>query len=262
MTREGQGDAPREAPPPTSTRWTEPATPEDAGLLPPFMPGKRRPAEADEPMVAGPDAVEALEPVQGAEEAVEETAEAAAETGEAVVHAESEDEPFPFELPETEALQWDAEEEGYVPAEEEPVPVAEWEEPETVEAPGTEPEGEPWGDGAVEEVTEEWAEGRVEEAALEPPPWEALEEVQREQESLGGAMAEEAAEAEAAPAEPDEPPRTIGPAEAEMAERLETLAARIRVEGAAAAEAEMDSSDRLMSLVAGLIAGYLAGLET
>jgi hypothetical protein len=248
MTREGQGDTPREAPPPTSTRWTEPATAEDAGLLPPFMPGKRRPAEADEPIVAGSDAVEALEPVQGAEEAV--------------VHAEAEDEPFPFELPETEALQWNAEEEGYVPAEEEPVPVGEWEEPETVEEPGTEPEGEPWGDGAVEEVTEEWAEGRVEEATLEPPPWEALEEVQPERESLGGAVAEETAEAEAAPAEPDEPPRTIGRAEAEMAERLETLAARIRAEGGAAAEAEMDSSDRLTSLVAGLIAGYLAGLET
>jgi hypothetical protein len=261
MTGEGQGDAPREAPPPTSTRWAEPATAEDAGLLPPFMPGRKRPAEADEPIVTGPDAVEDLEPVQGAEEVVEETAEAVAETGE-VVHAESEDEPFPFEFPEAEALQWGAEEEGYAPAEEESLPVAEWEDPEAVEAPGTEPEGEPWSDGVVEEVTEPWAEGRVEEATLEPPPWEALEEVQPEQESLGGAMAEEAAEAAAAPAEPDEPPRTIGPAEAEMAERLETLAARIRADGAAAAEAEMDSSDRLMSLVAGLIAGYLAGLET
>jgi hypothetical protein len=230
MTREGQGDDPRETPPPTSTRWTEPAMAQDDGLLPPFMPGKTRPTDADEPIVTGPDSVEDLEPVQGAEEVVEETSEAVAGTGEVVVHAESEDEPFPFELPETEALQWGAEEEGYVPAEDEPVPVAEWETPEPIEAPGTEPEGEPWGDGAVEEVREEWA--------------------------------EDATAVEAAPAEPDEPPRTIGPAEAEMAERLETLAARIRAEGAAAAQAEMDSSDRLMSLVAGLIAGYLAGLET
>lgn len=46
-----------------------------------------------------------------------------------------------------------------------------------------------------------------------------------------------------------------------IAERLEELAARLRAEGAPATAADMASSDRLTALLAGLIAGYLAGQE-
>jgi hypothetical protein len=46
-----------------------------------------------------------------------------------------------------------------------------------------------------------------------------------------------------------------------VAERLESLAARIRAEGYGAAERDMASSDRLTSLIAGVVAGYLAGLR-
>lgn len=47
----------------------------------------------------------------------------------------------------------------------------------------------------------------------------------------------------------------------EVAGRLEELARRLRRDGARGVEAEMASSDRIVALLAGLIAGYLAGRE-
>lgn len=44
-----------------------------------------------------------------------------------------------------------------------------------------------------------------------------------------------------------------------LADRLEEMADRLRADGPAAAEAGMDSSDRFTALLAGLLAGYLAG---
>ncbi len=43
-----------------------------------------------------------------------------------------------------------------------------------------------------------------------------------------------------------------------LAERLESLAARLRAEGASAAEIDMASSDRFTSLLGAILAGYLA----
>lgn len=43
-----------------------------------------------------------------------------------------------------------------------------------------------------------------------------------------------------------------------LASRLESLAARLRTEGAAAAESDMASSDRMTSLLGAVLAGYLA----
>lgn len=45
----------------------------------------------------------------------------------------------------------------------------------------------------------------------------------------------------------------------DLADRLEAMAHRLRAEGAAAAEAEMSAPDRFTALLAGLLAGYLAG---
>lgn len=47
----------------------------------------------------------------------------------------------------------------------------------------------------------------------------------------------------------------------ELADRLEAMARRIRAEGAVAAESEMSSPDRFTALLAGLLAGYLAGRQ-
>jgi hypothetical protein len=45
----------------------------------------------------------------------------------------------------------------------------------------------------------------------------------------------------------------------DLADRLEAMARRLRAEGSAAAEAEMSAPDRFTALLAGLLAGYLAG---
>lgn len=45
----------------------------------------------------------------------------------------------------------------------------------------------------------------------------------------------------------------------DLADRLEAMAQRLRAEGSAAAEAEMSAPDRFTALLAGLLAGYLAG---
>lgn len=47
----------------------------------------------------------------------------------------------------------------------------------------------------------------------------------------------------------------------EVAGRLEEMARRLRDQGPAAARAEIDSADRFTSLLAGLLAGYLAGKD-
>lgn len=45
----------------------------------------------------------------------------------------------------------------------------------------------------------------------------------------------------------------------DLADRLEAMAHKLRAEGSAAAEAEMSAPDRFTALLAGLLAGYLAG---
>jgi hypothetical protein len=66
-------------------------------------------------------------------------------------------------------------------------------------------------------------------------------------------------EAEAAAAV-DEPAQAMGSGDADdVADRLEALARRLRDEGAGAAESALASGDRLTALLAGVLAGYLAG---
>jgi hypothetical protein len=75
------------------------------------------------------------------------------------------------------------------------------------------------------------------------------------------AWAPEAVEDGGGEAAGGEPAAKDGPAiglDGEVADRLEALAARIRADGYSAAEREMDSPDRLSSLLAGVVAGYLA----
>lgn len=69
----------------------------------------------------------------------------------------------------------------------------------------------------------------------------------------------EGAEVEPAEAEvrgAHQPPRDSAH---DLADRLEAMADRLRAEGSAAAEAEMSAPDRFTALLAGLLAGYLAG---
>ena len=78
---------------------------------------------------------------------------------------------------------------------------------------------EPWSS------TPPWSEAASSSA---PQPWEPAES-----QAAGGAM--------------------------ELAERLESLAAKLRAEGADGVEAELASHDRMTSLLAALLAGFLAG---
>ncbi|MFW5946974.1 MAG: hypothetical protein ACOCUW_00665 [Gemmatimonadota bacterium] len=52
-----------------------------------------------------------------------------------------------------------------------------------------------------------------------------------------------------------------GSTAADLAARLETMARRLREGGAGAVQAELDAPDRFTALLAGLVAGYLAGRD-
>lgn len=74
----------------------------------------------------------------------------------------------------------------------------------------------------------------------------------------------ESGEDEAGPDTPQDPEARVTremAAAREAASRLEEMARRLRDQGPEAARAEIDSSDRFTSLLAGLLAGYLAGRE-
>jgi hypothetical protein len=256
MTREEQGRDPQEVERPiASTRWSESAAAPDDELLPPFMPGRSRqlPAEhTPEPVdsqpqpepsagpdwaEAGPDWAEAgpevVEPVSGG--FVTDHQDVVSDTGETVTgqdEAVTEEEAFPFETP------------------------GAWDEPysfdsDSQEAHADEPAAESWGEAmaepwdAEETAAESW---NAEDAVAEP--WDA----------------ESAAEELWAADEPglvgeEQDSGVDHGAAAELAQRLEDLAARIRTEGALGARAGMTSSDRLTALLSTLIAGYIEGRE-
>ena len=95
---------------------------------------------------------------------------------------------------------------------------------------------------------------RYEEAVPEPAgsddfPLDAFDLSGGEAETPAAAAYDESATAAAT---------TAGDAD-DVAERLEALARRLRDEGAGAAEAALASGDRLTALLAGVLAGYLAG---
>jgi hypothetical protein len=239
MTREEQGRDPQDVERPlASTRWSESGAAPDDELLPPFMPGRSRqpPAEhAPETVDSRPEPEPSTEPDWGetdtevvqpvSEGFVTDHQDAVADTGEAVMgqdEAVTAEEDFPFETP------------------------GAWDEPysfdaDSQDADADESAGEPWGQA----MFEPW---RAEEAAAER--WDA----------------ESAAEDRWAAGDPGVSDEGRdggfeGGAVAELAQRLEDLAARIRAEGAKGARAGMTSSDRLTALLSTLIAGYLEGRE-
>jgi hypothetical protein len=186
MTQDGHEPDPNDAPPrPTSTHWAEPDVHDDAGLLPPFVPGRSRADHDDE--------------VLGTDDAVVDTTGAVSEAADTVLEAAK-----------TNQVSTPGADE---PAEEVPISFHDW------------PAGY---------------------AAGEPPEMEAeVSQAHAPQEDR-----------------PTEPPRTRqeDDPEAALADRLEELAHRIRTEGRTGIESEMASLDRFTALVAGVVAGYLAGM--
>jgi hypothetical protein len=239
MTREEQGRDPQDVERPiASTRWSESAAAPDDELLPPFMPGRSRqsPAQhAPEPVdsqpqpepSAGPDWAEAepdvVEPVSGG--FVTDHQDAVADTGETVTsqdEAVTEEEAFPFETP------------------------GAWDEPysfdsDSQDAHADEPAVEPW-EGAR---AESW---NAEETAADP--WNAESAAEEPWAADKPGLADEGQDS-----------GVDHGAAAELAQRLEDLATKIRAEGAQGARAGMTSSDRLTALLSTLIAGYMEGRE-
>lgn len=214
MTREGQGIDPEDTPfRPASTRWSEPTSDQDEGMLPPFVPGRPRtaaeePGEAPSVASTPPDVGPDHEDVQASEDA----------------HAVdvADDEPFPFETP------WEDEADQAEPE----VDLAELEQtleaatPAVPEAPGSYP-------------------GPEAETHEPPHEWSHVDEESRP-------------DGEAASGHPSAGLDSA----AELADRLEGMAARLRAGEARSVEADMASPDRLTALLAGLVTGYLAGRDS
>jgi hypothetical protein len=235
MTRDGQGIGPEETPPPTSTRWSQPEPGEDDALLPPFVPGRR-----DEADGAASEAGEATEPAATAD-AVVDTPNLAVDTTEAVSGTEELGvdavDPAPVDTPEPD--------DGWFPFDEpvdgEPFP---WADPPEVESEAP-VEGDQPKEPVAESVGERMGETIEEPWSTDDEPWST--EADEQFAEVEAAAAQMHAEAGADP---------MG----EVADRLEALAARLRDQGARGVEEGMASSDRMTALLAGLIAGYLAGL--
>lgn len=224
MTQEGQGPRPDETrsplTPPASTRWSEEPVEDAPDLAPPFVGGRH--AEGGR----GPDA----------ERLAAETAEAVTAPAPSEPETAPADEPapFPFETgPEPDS------ETAPVAAEDEDFPFDQFDIEGDQDAAGaaSDEEPEPWG-----------------ELPEEPAPWA---------ETVAGAVEE--APAAGLPTEPESGPEggegvgapVGGPAE-EMASLLERLARAIREDGEAGVRREIDSPDRITSLIAGLLAGHLS----
>lgn len=188
MTLEGEEPDRDETPaPPARTRWSEDAADDEAGLMPPYVPGGRTSA-ATQPEAGAPAPAPPEEPRQPPEPEPE------PETG-------SE---FPFDA---------------MPDDGEPTVAA---------SPAGEGQGHQEGDFPFDAFD---LEGDVDESPVE-----------------SAAMAEEAPTVPASPSD-------------ELAGRLERLADALRRDGRAGVDRELGSGDRLTSLLAGVVAGYLAGLD-
>lgn len=277
MTQEGQGPSPEEAyTPPTSTRWSEEPVEDEPGIAPPFVPGRAAP-EPDEAAAEGipeglevqgqdsvappetePDAVEPIEAPVEPEELAEGSGLPAAATGEA----------FPFDQfsGESAGEERDEEHAGSGAPESGWSPLDVYEEgdggeEEAAVEPGGPEEPEAGPDGGADEP---WAE--------QADPWTAESSVEPQQEAIPAAepvsepvtreplAGELAAEDEGRETEEPEAAGSGGAGE-EVASLLDRMARRIREEGPEAVRREMESDDRLTSLLAGLLAGYLTGRE-
>lgn len=266
MTPDAQGPGPDDIPtPPARTRWSDDPAEDDPGLMPPFIPGRG----------GGPaDEAAALEPERpaGEQAASDETLPGAEEP------AAPEPEPFPFEG----GLAGESEEAPSPEAE--AFPFEDGLAGETEEAPPSEAEAFPFEGGATGwtdedasvETPPEPGEAEEEEAfwdagpaGVEPEdfPMHAFDLGQEEPAEPEAPIEEEPAPGEMfAELEPESADGPEGPAAApgdasHLADRLEWLAQSLRTEGAAALNRELTDGDRVTSLLAGVLAGYLAGRE-
>ena len=265
MTLEGEGPAEDQTPaPPARTRWSEDASDDADVLLPPYVPGRAAPEPSARAGQPAPDA--------RAEEA---PAAPAAEDAAAADPWAEPAEPGDFAAPEPEPVAGTVEPERSASVEPEQ-PAAEaapgeypWDAAgDDRFEPASEPEAEshepaePWGVGGPE-FEDEFPfgafdlEGSGEQAAAEELPGvdepfdepfdepydEPLDEPYDEPFTSGGGSSRVAAGTDA------------------MAERMEQLAEALRREGRPGVERAMGSEDRLTSLLASVLAGYLAGRE-
>ncbi len=220
--------------PPASTRWTEDPLREDDALASPFVPGRSTPAAESEPAPATAPPFSRAAPAREAPPVEE------------APLVEDEPDDFPFD-------KFDLEGEGQGRADAAPEAGIEADEqtsgatPEVAEPDAT---GMGWtpADLDLDEVEEATAGGEQsgEQQGIEEP---AAEE----------SVAAEPAVDMTAIQEPDDEAATgAGPA-GEAAEVLERMAGLLRNDGLDAVRREMESSDRLTSLLAGLVAGYVSG---
>lgn len=274
MTQEGQGPSPDEtSPPPTSTRWSEDPVDEEAEIAPPFVAGRsspqqpESPVKGEEPLFVDEAAVPAEPDWSGGSDldvpdwegqpSAQEPETVEREPGEAAID--------PEELAAGSGMPTAAEAEqdfpfdqfgGAEPETAEPdvgTPEGDQEE-QAEEAPGASGGWSPF--EAYDELSATTgSEGATEATEQEEPdPWaepEGTVEPQAEAIPLPPVPAEAEELEERAEADPAE----------EMATLLERMARTLRDEGPDAVRAEMDAPDRMTSVLAGLVSGWLSGHE-
>jgi hypothetical protein len=270
MTREGQGEGPEDVERPfASTRWSGPGATPDYDLLPPFLPGRSR--QPPDEAAPGPvdSALDPESPVESdrsapaaelAERATEghvmNHEEGVADTGESVVggdEAVAEEDVWPFESlgawDEPFQFEPDASDDGIedfgLPGQELP-DISGFDDADPADSPAE----DVW-------ATEAWVPEETETDDPAAEPW-TTEEPGAEPWAAVAPSLDEPGTDETGADDADDGRDGVA---AELAMRLEDLAARIRSEGADGARAGMASSDRLTALLSSLIAGYLEGRE-
>ena len=254
MTLEGQNPAEDQTPaPPASTRWSEDAHEDADVLLPPYIPGRAAPQPAARAEQADPEAADEVPSIA--------PAEAEAEGGSSDPWAEPA-EPSRFAAPEPEAVAGTVEPERSASVE-----------PESEEEADS-PSGDyPWDAGGSDEAYEPESEPEPEPASAYPSepdfgegperwasPSEGEEEFPVGAFDIEGAGGDPGGEQRAETEEPS-PSATLAAGSDAMADRVERLAEALRREGRPGVERAMASEDRLTSLLAGVLAGYLAARE-
>lgn len=249
MTLEGQGPGEDQTPaPPARTRWSEDAHEDADVLLPPYIPGRATPQAA-----APAEQAESEAPAD-----VPSAAPAEAEPGSSDPWAEPV-EPGRFAAPEPEAVAETVEPERSASVE-----------PESEDAPDS-PSGDyPWDTGGSDEAYEPESEPEPEpeseqEFGGDAEPWAASASEGEDEFPFGafdieGAGGQQGAEVEEPSHAPSAASTSVAGDDA-MADRVERLAEALRREGRPGVEREIGSEDRLTALLAGVLAGYLAGRD-
>ena len=261
MTLKGQAPGEDQTPaPPARTRWSEDAHEDADVLLPPYVPGR---AESRPAPRAGQSEVEAPEVLEVAAEGPSAPPmEAEAEAGRGDSWAEPA-EPGRFAAPEPEAVAGTVEPERSASVEPESEDESDrssgdypWDAAGSDAAyePEREPEPEPASEAEFGGDTLSWdaaASGREDEF-----PFGAFD-IEGAGEHSG---AEQSADVEERSERASASPTSVAGDDA-MADRMERLAEALRREGRPGVEREIASEDRLTSLLAGVLAGYLAARD-